>query len=326
MKPCSSHRDPHPPRSGLLASARPSSHLISSRTSRFYHLSSVSSGPPSRGSLCSSSRLRRSEASTVVRRPWFRIAVSDIISPAVPPGEVLYFLGASGSSFLFAANGRRELVVVDLSAQLARQLLPVRRRRSPTVRVPLSRPPKLMAQRGSGLSRPTGLARHVALEHQMTQRRERRHGAYTAGDVYPVEPYESLSMNQVLDAHWGVLDDEDVVVWFSTGYITIKDMVVTGMPIRIVGVAALTVLLPTLDMVMVVVIRYFRGIKLGTGGLVRAYGGVASECLKDAPTCLVKRKARVGMEVPFDLLGTVYNQPRSVASHPGRLTAGWTPG
>ncbi|KAI5020321.1 hypothetical protein ZWY2020_045209 [Hordeum vulgare] len=29
------------------------------------------------------------------------------------------------------------------------------------------------------------------------------------GDVYPVEPYESLSMNQVLDAHWGVLDDED---------------------------------------------------------------------------------------------------------------------
>jgi putative IMPACT (imprinted ancient) family translation regulator len=34
--------------------------------------------------------------------------------------------------------------------------------------------------------------------------------------------------------------------------------------------------------------RYFGGIKLGTGGLVRAYGGVASECLKDAPTCLVK--------------------------------------
>ncbi|KQJ98675.1 uncharacterized protein LOC100839841 isoform X2 [Brachypodium distachyon] len=64
-----------------------------------------------------------------------------------------------------------------------------------------------------------------------------------------------------------------------------------------------------IDMVMVVVIRYFGGIKLGTGGLVRAYGGVASECLKDAPTCLVKPKALVGMEVPFDLLGTVYHQP-----------------
>ncbi|ONM03721.1 Ribosomal protein S5 domain 2-like superfamily protein [Zea mays] len=63
-----------------------------------------------------------------------------------------------------------------------------------------------------------------------------------------------------------------------------------------------------IDKVMVVVIRYFGGIKLGTGGLVRAYGGVASECLKDAPTCLVKPKARVGMEVPFNLLGTVYHQ------------------
>ena len=36
--------------------------------------------------------------------------------------------------------------------------------------------------------------------------------------------------------------------------------------------------------------RYFGGIKLGTGGLVRAYGGVASECLRNAPTCLVKSK------------------------------------
>ncbi|KAF6167735.1 hypothetical protein GIB67_017230 [Kingdonia uniflora] len=29
------------------------------------------------------------------------------------------------------------------------------------------------------------------------------------GDVYPVEPYEAFSMNQILDAHWGVLIDED---------------------------------------------------------------------------------------------------------------------
>ncbi|PWZ27992.1 Acetolactate synthase small subunit 2, chloroplastic [Zea mays] len=29
------------------------------------------------------------------------------------------------------------------------------------------------------------------------------------GDVYPVESYESLSVNHVLDAHWGVLDDDD---------------------------------------------------------------------------------------------------------------------
>ncbi|KAI5008837.1 hypothetical protein ZWY2020_009885 [Hordeum vulgare] len=198
-----------------------------------------------RGSLCSSSRHGR-QGHGLPRRRWFCIAVSDIISPAVPPGEVLYFLGASGSSFLFAANGRRELVVVDLSAQSARQLLPVRRRRSPTVRAPLSRPPKLMAQRAAGalLRRPLGLAPPTAPRALSTSaaaaegeaaecihrgaprvdlslRVDDRHitGYIMKGDVYPVEPYESLSVNQVLDAHWGILDDEDVVVWFSTGYI-----------------------------------------------------------------------------------------------------------
>ncbi|XP_008800993.1 acetolactate synthase small subunit 2, chloroplastic isoform X2 [Phoenix dactylifera] len=34
-------------------------------------------------------------------------------------------------------------------------------------------------------------------------------GQSTEGDVYPVEPYESSAVSQVLDAHWGVLDDED---------------------------------------------------------------------------------------------------------------------
>ncbi|KAF5959282.1 hypothetical protein HYC85_000491 [Camellia sinensis] len=29
------------------------------------------------------------------------------------------------------------------------------------------------------------------------------------GDVYPVEPDDEISMNQILDAHWGVLYDED---------------------------------------------------------------------------------------------------------------------
>uniref|UniRef100_A0A0E0M2P1 Citrate transporter-like domain-containing protein n=1 Tax=Oryza punctata TaxID=4537 RepID=A0A0E0M2P1_ORYPU len=40
------------------------------------------------------------------------------------------------------------------------------------------------------------------------------------------------------------------VVGFSTGYISIKDMVIAGMPLKIVGVAALTILLPTLGSVV----------------------------------------------------------------------------
>lgn len=38
-----------------------------------------------------------------------------------------------------------------------------------------------------------------------------------------------------------------------------------------------------LDRVAVRVARWFGGIKLGTGGLARAYGGCAAECLRQAP-------------------------------------------
>ena len=52
------------------------------------------------------------------------------------------------------------------------------------------------------------------------------------------------------------------------------------------------------DRVVVVVTRWFGGIKLGAGGLVRAYGGCAAECLRAAPrTALV---ARVGIRVRCD--------------------------
>ncbi len=37
------------------------------------------------------------------------------------------------------------------------------------------------------------------------------------------------------------------------------------------------------DQVVVLVVRWFGGVKLGAGGLVRAYGGCAAECLRTAP-------------------------------------------
>jgi uncharacterized YigZ family protein len=61
-----------------------------------------------------------------------------------------------------------------------------------------------------------------------------------------------------------------------------------------------------LDRVMVVVTRYFGGVKLGAGGLVRAYGGVAAQCLRAAPKREIVPLVRLQLETPFELAGQVY--------------------
>lgn len=54
-----------------------------------------------------------------------------------------------------------------------------------------------------------------------------------------------------------------------------------------------------LDRVMVVVTRWFGGIKLGGGGLVRAYGGAAAECLRAAERLPIVRYTRLRIACPF---------------------------
>jgi uncharacterized YigZ family protein len=56
----------------------------------------------------------------------------------------------------------------------------------------------------------------------------------------------------------------------------------------------------------VVVVRWYGGVKLGTGGLSRAYRETAAEALRAAP--LVDRYVyrRFTLEVPFEILSTVY--------------------
>lgn len=66
------------------------------------------------------------------------------------------------------------------------------------------------------------------------------------------------------------------------------------------------------DQVVAVVTRWYGGIKLGAGGLVRAYGGAAAECLRQAerrPLVLLKLLV---VSCPFDDLGSVH---AALASH-----------
>jgi uncharacterized YigZ family protein len=60
------------------------------------------------------------------------------------------------------------------------------------------------------------------------------------------------------------------------------------------------------DRIAVVVTRWYGGIKLGAGGLVRAYGGAAAECLRLAPRRpLIKTTTRL-VHCGFEDIGTLH--------------------
>lgn len=68
-----------------------------------------------------------------------------------------------------------------------------------------------------------------------------------------------------------------------------------------------------LEQVTVVVTRYYGGIKLGAGGLVRAYGGGAGAVLREAGRLLVRPRARFCVTVSFSEQNLVY---RFLETHP----------
>lgn len=51
------------------------------------------------------------------------------------------------------------------------------------------------------------------------------------------------------------------------------------------------------DSVLAIVTRWYGGIKLGTGGLVRAYGGSAAECLRLAERCTIIELAQIKLSL-----------------------------
>lgn len=61
-----------------------------------------------------------------------------------------------------------------------------------------------------------------------------------------------------------------------------------------------------LDRVVAVVTRWYGGIKLGAGGLVRAYGGSAAECLRVAPRRELVVYAELQLGYPFTDTGAVH--------------------
>jgi uncharacterized YigZ family protein len=61
-----------------------------------------------------------------------------------------------------------------------------------------------------------------------------------------------------------------------------------------------------LDAVVAVVTRWYGGVKLGAGGLVRAYGGCAAECLRLAVRVQRVRMIEARLRCGFDDLGTAH--------------------
>lgn len=60
------------------------------------------------------------------------------------------------------------------------------------------------------------------------------------------------------------------------------------------------------DRIVVVVTRWYGGIKLGAGGLVRAYGGTAAECLRLAPRSPLIKLAIRTLHCGFEDIGIVH--------------------
>jgi uncharacterized YigZ family protein len=60
-----------------------------------------------------------------------------------------------------------------------------------------------------------------------------------------------------------------------------------------------------LDGVLATVVRYFGGVKLGAGGLLRAYADAVAQALREAERVPLRRAQSLSFAVPYDLEGAV---------------------
>jgi len=77
-----------------------------------------------------------------------------------------------------------------------------------------------------------------------------------------------------------------------------------------------------MDGVVVVVTRWYGGIKLGAGGLARAYGGTAAECLRQAESLPIVAMARLAVHVEFAELALLKARLRELQAEVEQETFG----
>ena len=74
---------------------------------------------------------------------------------------------------------------------------------------------------------------------------------------------------------------------------------------------------------MCVVVRYFGGVKLGAGGLIRAYGAAARQVLREAPVEVLIPTCTWELRLPeSSLVGVVYETVAKFASTANAVTSG----
>ena len=68
------------------------------------------------------------------------------------------------------------------------------------------------------------------------------------------------------------------------------------------------------DNTVALVLRHYGGIKLGTGGLMRAYGGGVSRCLQSADFEIMQDMSELIFKVPFQYIQGIHNLASNITA------------